>query len=123
MKKLHVKKLNSIKYHVSEYGYIPLSQYKEYYHLKSLRKIIKLKNENRTLCAKRNNLKHEIFEKSQSNGWFIAIALLVNDVAELSEQIGKNSHKIRKLRADYCKYSHKWVDSKLTKQIPKDIPY
>lgn len=123
MKKLHVKKLNSIKYHVSEYGYIPLSQYKEYYHLKSLRKIIKLKNENRILCTKRSNLKCEIFEKSQSNGWFIAISLLVNDVAELSEKIGKNSHKIRKLRASYCKYSQKWIDSKLTNQTPKDIPY
>lgn len=63
-----------------------------------LAKIRKLKQENRVLSARRTSRINEVFIKSQSNGWFVAISVLTIEIAELSEQIGKNSAKIQRLR-------------------------
>ena len=44
----------------------------------------------------------------------------IKSVAKLSEQIGKNGHKIQRLRTKYKQYGEKWKANKLR---PKDIQY
>lgn len=63
-----------------------------------LAKIHKLKRENRMLSDRRRSKISEVFLKSQSNGWFVAISILTLEIADLSECIGKNSAKIMRLR-------------------------
>lgn len=63
-----------------------------------LAKIHKLKRENRVLSDRRRSKISEVFLKSQSNGWFVAISILTLEIADLSERIGKNSAKIMRLR-------------------------
>lgn len=106
-------RLKRIEYEYSHYGYIPLKQWREYYHLKSLRKIIKLKRANRILADKRWSLRMEIYKKSLGRGWAISIAQLTGEVIQLSEQIGRNSNKIQRLRNSYTKFSDKWVESQI----------
>lgn len=112
MKREHGQQLKSLRHRASEYGYVALRDCKQHHYLTLLPKIIKLKTTNRTLCSKRKVLLEDIFTKSQSNGWFVAITLLTLEVVKLSEQIGKNSCKIQQMRTQYCKYSDKWVGKK-----------
>lgn len=123
MNKKQQQELNNLKCYEQEYGYIALDDYSSYHYLSSLDKIIKLKNQNRKLCAKRAALKEEVFDKSQSNGWFVAIALLTVEIAKLSEQIGKNGHKIQRLRTKYKQYGEKWKAGKLRPKDLEDICY
>lgn len=116
MKIKHKERLKRIEYNYTEYGYIPLNQWREYYHLKALRKIIKLKRANRILSDKRKVLREEIWEKSLTTGWCVAIAILTVEISQLSEQIGRNSNKIQRLRNGYTKFSDKWVDSQINKK-------
>lgn len=111
MKIKHIKRLKSIEYGYTEYGYIPLSQYREYYHLKALRKIIKLKNINRKLSNRRIRILNEAkyYHDSQLRVMYIYHIL---ELQKLSEQIGRNSNKIQRLRSGYTKFSDKWVESK-----------
>ena len=74
-------------------------------------------------CAKRKALQVEVFDKSQSNGWFVAIALLTVEIIKLSEQIGKNGHKIQRLRTKYKQFGNKWVENKLKPKRTQDICY
>ena len=123
MNKKQHQELKNLKYRGKEYGYICLNDYSNYHYLSSLDKIIKLKNQNRKLCAKRDALKVEVFNKSQSNGWFVAIALLTNEIAKLSEQIGKNGHKIQRLRTKYKQYGENWKANKLRPKDSENICY
>ncbi len=115
MKIKHVKRLKSIEYGYAEYGYIPLSQYREYYHLKSLRKIIKLKNINRKLSDRRIEIldKAKYYHDSQLRVMYIDHIL---ELQKLSEQIGRNSNKIQRLRSSYAKFSDKWLERKCKKR-------
>lgn len=112
MKKKHLERLKSIEYGYSEYGYIPLKEYREYYHLKSLRKIIKLKNINRKLSRVRSNTLDDITTLSQFDQYSVCIIGLTLKVSNISEKIGKNSAKIQRLRSQYTKFSDKWVEKK-----------
>lgn len=116
MKIKHKERLKRIEYNYTEYGYIPLNQWREYYHLKALRKIIKLKRANRILADKRRNLQVEVYTKSLSRGWTISITACTHEIARLSEQIGRNSSKIQRLRNGYTKFSDKWFDSQVNKK-------
>lgn len=112
MKLKHIQQLDSIKYHSKEYGYIALKDYKHYHHLKSLNNIISLKSKNRILCAKRRSLMFKLVGLSQKDFNTISIICTTRDIAKLSEQIGKNSNKIQRLRSKYSCYSAKWVAEK-----------
>ena len=107
------KELKCLRYNAREYGYTALKDYKKFYHLSSLDKIIKLKETNKKLCAKRKHLQEEVFIKSQSNGWSTEIAVLTSEISKLSEQIGKNGHKIQRLRTKYSQYGDKWLLNKI----------
>lgn len=117
------KELQSIKHLEYEYGYIALSDYKNFHYLSSLDKIIKLKEVNRGLCAKRKYLQDEVFVKSQSNGYSVEIIVLTSEISKLSEQIGKNGHKIQRLRTKYSQFGQKWIDSKCKSKDIQDICY
>ena len=101
------KCLKHLKFNAKEYGYIALKDYKKFYHLSSLDKIIKLKETNRKLCAKRKQLKGLLSETDQ-NTFQIA-----SEMSNLSEQIGKNGHKIQRLRTKYSQYGEKWLQNKV----------
>lgn len=126
MKLKHKQQLKSIEYSYTEYGYIATKDYKQYYHLKSLRKIIKLKNTNRILCAKRKSMyfNFNLLHATRIKGIDIRLVdhekhnQYVSSIAKLSEQIGRNSAKIQRLRSSYTKFSDKWVDEK---SRPKDL--
>lgn len=117
------KCLKHLKFSAKEYGYTALKDYKKFYHLSSLDKIIKLKETNRKLCAKRKHLQEEVFIKSQSNGWFTEIAVLTSEISKLSEQIGKNGHKIQRLRTKYSQYGEKWIQNKIKPKYNEGICY
>lgn len=119
MKIKHKERLKRIEYNYTEYGYIPLNEWREYYHLKALRKIIKLKRANRILADKRSSLQVEVWEKALDRGWAASILVLTTEIAKLSEQIGKNSNKIQRLRNGYTKFSDKWVESQGGKKEAK----
>ena len=123
MNKKQQQELKNLKYRIKEYGYLALNDHNKFHYLSSLNKIIKLKKQNRTLCAKRKALQVEVFDKSQSNGWFVAIALLTVEIIKLSEQIGKNGHKIQRLRTKYKQFGNKWVENKLKPKRTQDICY
>ena len=116
MKIKHIKRLKSIEYGCTEYGYIPLRQYREYYHLKSLRKIIKLKNINRKLSDRRIKIldKAKYYNDSQLRVIYIDHIL---ELQKLSEQIGRNSNKIQRLRSGYAKFSDKWLERKCKRDV------
>lgn len=117
MNKKQQQELKKVKRLEREYGYTALNDYSKYYYLSSLDKIIKLKNQNRKLCNKRHSLQEELYAEIQSNSWCPVVILLTDEIAKLSEQIGKNGHKIQRLRTKYKQYGEKWKDSKLR---PKD---
>ena len=123
MNKKQQQELKNLKYRIKEYGYLALNDHNKFHYLSSLDKILKLKKQNRTLCAKRKALQVEVFDKSQSNGWFVAIALLTVEIIKLSEQIGKNGHKIQRLRTKYKQFGNKWVENKLKPKHTQDICY
>ena len=123
MNKKQEQELKNLKYRIKEYGYLALNDHNKFHYLSSLDKIIKLKKQNRTLCAKRKALQVEVFDKSQSNGWFVAISLLTVEIIKLSEQIGKNGHKIQRLRTKYKQFGNKWVENKLKPKRTQDICY
>ena len=123
MNKVMKKELEHFKFNAKEYGYISLKDYKKFYHLSSLDKIIKLKETNKKLCAKRKHLQEEVFIKSQSNGWYIEIAVLTSEISKLSEQIGKNGHKIQRLRTKYSQYGEKWLQNKIKTKLGEGICY
>ena len=123
MNKKQQQELKSLKYHIKEYGYLALNDQTKFHYLSSLDKIIRLKKQNRALCDKRKSLQAEVFDKSQSNGWFVAIALLTIEIIKLSEQIGKNGHKIQRLRTKYKQFGKKWVENKLKPKRTEDICY
>ena len=112
MKQSYKKQLRKLECGYIEYGYIALKDYKPYYHLKALPKIISLKNKNRMLCARRKSLMFNLVGLSQNDFNTISIICTARDIAILSEQIGKNSNKIQKLRSQYSKFSDKWVAEK-----------
>lgn len=101
------KELNRLKYSAKEYGYIALKDYKKFYHLSSLDKIIKLKETNRKLCAKRKQLKVLLSDTDQNT------FQILSEMSKLSEQIGKNGHKIQRLRTKYSQYGDKWLMNKI----------
>lgn len=107
------KELKHLNFHAKEYGYIALKDYKKFYHLSSLDKIIKLKETNRKLCAKRKHLQEDVLIKSQNNGLFAEIVVLTSEISKLSEQIGKNGHKIQRLRTKYSQYGENWLQNKI----------
>lgn len=123
MNKVMKKDLKCLKFKAKEYGYIALKDYKKFYHLSSLDKIIKLKEANRKLCAKRKYLQEEVFIKSQSNGWSTEIAALTSEISKLSEQIGKNGHKIQRLRTKYSQYGEKWIQNKIKPKLNEGVCY
>lgn len=123
MKLIHKQQLKSLQYHEQQYGYVALIDYKQYCHLTLLPKIIRLKKENRKLCAKRKSLEISIITKTYHTGWFSNVVPIVSEITKLSEKIGKNSYKIRKYRSEYCKYSSKWVANKRRGAANKDIPF
>lgn len=126
MKLKHKQQLKSIECSYSEYGYIALKYYKQYYHLKSLRKIIKLKNTNLILCARRKSLIKGFNKFHTATIKGVDVRLLGHEEHNkfllelniLSEQIGRNSAKIQRLRSSYTKFSDKWIDEK---SRPKDL--
>lgn len=125
MNKKQQKELNKLKYHEQNCGYIALSDYSSYYYLTSLDKIIKLKNENRVLCSRRKALLKSFNSLHTTTIQEVDVRLLhrkthdqfIKSIAKLSEQIGRNGHKIQRLRTKYKQYGEKWKDSKLR---PKD---
>ena len=99
MKKVHIEELKKL----GNWYYLDaLNNTKDtlrYEYLKSLRKVHKLKNKNRILCARRKSLIKEL-----SYDQFIDTLLFTKALyclSSLSEQIGKNSYKIMKLRTEY----------------------
>ena len=123
MNKKQQQELKNLKYRIKEYGYLALNDHNKFHYLSSLDKIIKLKKHNHTLCAKRKALQSELFVKSQKIDWFVAIPLLTVEIIKLSEQIGKNGHKIQRLRTKYKQFGNKWVENKLKPKITQDISY
>ena len=123
MNKKQEQELKNLKYHIKEYGYLALNDHNKFHYLSSLDKIIKLKKQNRILCAKRKALQSEVFVKSQKIGWFVDISLLTVEIIKLSEQIGKNGHKIQRLRTKYKQFGNKWVENKLKPKRTQDICY
>ena len=107
MNKVMKKDLNCLKFKAKEYRYIALKDYKKFYHLSSLDKIIKLKETNRKLCAKRKQLKGLLSDTDQNT------FQIVSEISNLSEQIGKNGHKIQRLRTKYSQYGEKWLQNKI----------
>ena len=101
------KDLMRLKYNAKEYGYIALKDYKKFYHLSSLDKIIKLKEANRKLCTKRKQLEALLSDKDRDT------FQIVSEMSKLSEQIGKNGHKIQRLRTKYSQYGEKWLQNKV----------
>ena len=123
MNKKQQQELKNLKYRIKEYGYLALNDHNKFHYLSSLDKIIKLKSQNRILCAKRKALQSEVFVKSQKIGWFVAISLLTVEIIKLSEQIGKNGHKIQRLRTKYKQFGIKWVENKLKPKHTQDNCY
>ena len=123
MNKKQQQELKSLKYHIKEYGYLALNDHNKFHYLSYLDKIIKLKKQNHALCAKRKALQFEVFTKAQGNGWFLSITLLTSEIAKLSERIGKNGHKIQRLRTKYKQFGNKWVENKLKPKRTQDICY
>lgn len=123
MNKKQQQELKSLEHYKQEYGYLALRDYSKFNYLTSLGKIIRLKNINRTLCDKRKSLQVEIFVKSQSNGWFVAITSMSLEVAKLSEQIGKNGHKIQRLRTKYKQFGDKWVENRCKPKNQQEFCY
>ena len=101
------KDLMRLKFNAKEYGYIALKDYRKFYYLSSLDKIIKLKETNRKLCAKRKQLKGLLSDKDRDT------FQIVSEMSNLSEQIGKNGHKIQRLRTKYSQYGEKWLQNKI----------
>lgn len=121
MKQSQKKQLQKLKRGYKEYGYIALKDYKHYYYLKALPKIISLKNKNRVLCARRKSLIkgfNKVHTTTTIKG--VDVRLLSHEdhnkflleLNKLSEKIGKNSNKIQRLRSQYSKFSDKWVAEK-----------
>lgn len=121
MNKKQQQELKNLKYRIKEYGYLALNDHNKFHYLSSLDKIIKFKGQNRILCAKRKALQSEVFVKSQKIGWFVDISLLTVEIIKLSEQIGKNGHKIQRLRTKYRQFGKKWVENKLKPKRTQDI--
>lgn len=101
------KELKHLKYGAKEYGYIALKDYKKFHRLSSLDKIIKLKETNRKLCAKRKHLQGSLSDKTQD------VFQIASEISKLSEQIGKNGHKIQRLRTKYSQYGENWLQNKI----------
>ena len=123
MNKKQQQELKNLKYRIKEYGYLALNDHNKFHYLSSLDKIIKLKKQNHALCAKRKALQSEVFVKSQKIGWFVDISLLTVEIIKLSEQIGKNGHKIQRLRTKYKQFGNKWVENKIKPKRTQDICY
>ena len=107
MNKVMTKDLNCLKFKAKEYRYIALKDYKKFYHLSSLDKIIKLKETNRKLCSKRKQLRVLLSDTDQNTDQ------IISEMCKLSEQIGKNGHKIQRLRTKYSQYGDKWLMNKI----------
>ena len=107
MNKVMKKDLKCLKFKAKEYGYTALKDYKKFYHLSSLDKIIKLKETNRKLCAKRKQLRVLLSDTDQNTDQ------IISEMCKLSEQIGKNGHKIQRLRTKYSQYGDKWLMNKI----------
>ena len=128
MNKKQQQELRTLKCYEQDYGYLALSDYSNYHYLSSLDKIIKLKNKNRALCSKRKALLKSFNSLHTTTIQDVDVRLLhhkthdqfIKSVAKLSEQIGKNGHKIQRLRTKYKQYGEKWKANKLR---PKDIQY
>lgn len=123
MNKKQQQELKGLKYRIKEYGYLALNDQTKFHYLSSLDKIIKLKKQNRTLCDKRKALQVEVIDKSQNDGWFVEITLITLEIIKLSEQIGKNGHKIQRLRTKYKQFGKKWVQGKLKPRHTQEICY
>lgn len=111
------KELKHLNFNAKEYGYTALKDYKKFYYLSSLDKIIKLKETNRKLCAKRKHLQGSLSDKTQD------VFQIVSEISKLSEQIGKNGHKIQRLRTKYSQYGEKWIQNKIKPKHNKGICY
>ena len=131
MNKKQQQELKNLNYHEKEFGYLALSDYSSYHYLSSLDKIIKLKNQNRTLCSKRKALLKSFNSLHTTTIQDVDVRLLhhkthdqfIKSVAKLSEQIGKNGHKIQRLRTKYKQYGEKWKAGKLRPKDLEDICY
>lgn len=131
MNKTQQQELKSLRYHKEEYGYLALNDYSKFHYLSSLYKIIKLKNQNRVLCDKRK-AKILCFNKLHTTTIKgVDVRLLdqethndfINSIAKLSEKIGKNGHKIQRLRTKYKQYGEGWVEKKLKPKDSQEICY
>lgn len=131
MNKKQEQELKNLKYRIKEYGYLALNDHNKFHYLSSLDKIIKLKNQNRMLCDKRK-AKILCFNKLHTTTIKgVAVRLLdhethnefINSIAKLSEKIGKNGHKIQRLRTKYKQFGKKWVENKLKPKRTQDICY
>ena len=111
------KDLIRLKFNAKEYGYTALKDYKKFYHLSSLDKIIKLKETNRKLCTKRKQLKDLLYDKDRDT------FQIVSEMSKLSEQIGKNGHKIQRLRTKYSQYGEKWIQNKIKPKRSEGVYY
>lgn len=124
MKKSHIEELKYLRYRmnipVSDYNNFTNEKYIRLEYLKSLRKIIKLKNSNRILCAKRKSLISKFNKYHTTTIKGVDIRVLSSDthdsfiflINKISEEIGKNTYKIQKLRTEY---------KQLEKQLKSEI--
>lgn len=131
MNKKQQRELKNLKYYEMDFGYLALNDYSKFNYLSSLDKIIKLKNQNRTLFSKRKALLVAFTQLHTTTIKGVDVRLLdhethnsfVVDIVKLSEQIGKNGHKIQRLRTKYKQFGKKWVENKLKPKHTQDICY
>jgi hypothetical protein len=101
MKKSHIEELKYLKsnndYFLGQWLLEPEQRIRLRY-LQSLRKIIKLKSSNRILCAKRKVLLYRLYNNKDK---VVLSTFITCHITQISEQIGKNTYKIQKLRTEY----------------------
>ena len=117
MNKVMKANLQRLKFSEIQYGYLALKDYKKFYYLSSLNKIIKIKETNRILCTKRKQLEALLADKDRDT------IQIVIEMYKLSEQIGKNGHKIQRLRTKYSQYGEKWLQNKIKPKHSDGICY
>ena len=104
MKKVDIEKLNGLKefYWKNPTCTVSFEDVYEIKRLSNLRRIHKIKQQNRVLADKRNAAYDKMFKLQSESELFACVLLkLVFSISQYSEQIGKNSAKIQRLRTQY----------------------
>lgn len=108
MRKSDIKRFRDIVNYEKEYGYIALNDYHDYYKFKCLDKIHVLKRLNKKLSGQRKAIEETLLRREQKGLLCPSIILELNALScKVSEQIGRNSNKIQRMRSSYKQMSAK----------------